>query len=74
MQPESSWSCKPNSNRCTQNYLERVIQKAVEERSVFIANKIVDKILKVSRTWPQNTSEVVTNETENIGLDRDIPN
>ena len=31
-------------------------------------------IQKVSRTSPQIKSKTVTNETENIGVDRDIPN
>ena len=39
-----------------------------------IGNKIVDKIIKVSKTSPQNGSETVTDKTENIGLVREIPN
>ena len=35
-------------------------------------NKIVDKIAKVSRTFPQNISETVTNDAENIEFDREI--
>ena len=35
-------------------------------------NKIVDKIAKVSRTLPQNISETVTNDAENIEFDREI--
>ena len=31
-------------------------------------------IQKVSRTLPQIKSKTVTNEIENIGVDRDIPN
>ena len=38
-----------------------------------IGNKIADKIAKVSRTSPQNSSKTVTNDAENIGSDREIP-
>ena len=38
-----------------------------------ISNKIADKITKVSRTSSQKRSLTVTNETENIELDREIP-
>ena len=38
-----------------------------------ISNKIADKITKVSRTSSQKSSLTVTNETENIELDREIP-
>ena len=38
-----------------------------------IGNKIADKITKVSRTSSQKSSLTVTNETENIELDREIP-
>ena len=31
-----------------------------------IGNKIADKIIKASRTTPQNSSTAVTNEAENI--------
>ena len=37
-----------------------------------IGNKITNKITKLSRTLPQNSSGTVTNETENIGLGREI--
>ena len=50
--------------------LKIVIRKTAEETSDLIGSKIADKIIKVSITSPQNTSETVTNETENIGLDR----
>ena len=50
--------------------LKIVIRKTAEATSDLIGSKIADKIIKVSITSPQNTSETVTNETENIGLDR----
>ena len=37
-----------------------------------IGNKIANKITKMSRNTPQNSSETVTKEAENIGLDREI--
>ena len=40
-----------------------------------VGNKIADKITKVSRkVSSQNSSGIVTNETENNGIDREIPN
>ena len=38
-----------------------------------IDNKIADKVIKVSKTLPHNNSERVTNEEENIGIDRETP-
>ena len=49
--------------------LKIAIQKTVEATSDLIGNKIT----KISRTSLQNSSESVTNETRNIGLDREIP-
>ena len=37
-----------------------------------IGNKIANKITKMSRNTPHNSSETVTKEAENIGLDREI--
>ena len=38
-----------------------------------IGNKIADKIRKVSKTSPQNSLKTVTNETESIEHDKEIP-
>ena len=38
-----------------------------------IGNKTVDKITKVCRTSPQNNSETVAYEIENIEHDKEIP-
>ena len=38
-----------------------------------IGNKIADKMTKVSKTLPNNSSETVTNETENVEQDKEIP-
>ena len=42
------------------------IQKTAEATCDLISNKIADKIIKVSRTSPQNNSKTVTNEAENL--------
>ena len=52
---------------------KRATQKTIEATGDLTGNKIADKITEVSRTSPQNSSEIVTNETENIGLDRKRP-
>ena len=36
-------------------------------------NKITDKITKVSKTSPQNSSKTVESEIENIGFERQRP-
>ena len=51
---------------------KRGIQKIAEATGDLIGNKIADKIIKVSRTSPQNNSETVTNGEENIALDREM--
>ena len=53
--------------------LIKVIQKTVEGTGDLIGNKISEKITKVTRTSPQNSSEIVTNERDYIGFDREIP-
>ena len=53
--------------------LIRVIQKTTEGTGDLIGNKISEKITKVTRTSPQNSSEIVTNERDYIGFDREIP-
>ena len=47
-------------------------QEKIQKTAAKIGNKITDKITKVSKISPQNNSEIVTNEKENIGLDREI--
>ena len=49
------------------------MQKTVEATGDLIDNKISDNITKVSRSSPQNSSEAVKRETENVGFDREIP-
>ena len=45
---------------------KRVIQKMAEATSDLICNKIANTITKVSRNLPQNNSETVTNEYNNL--------
>ena len=52
---------------------KRAIQKTAEAAGDLIGNTITDKITKVPRTSPQNSLGIVTNETENIEVDREIP-
>ena len=50
--------------------LNTTSKKSSSERTGdLIGNKIADKNTKISRTSLQNSSETVTNETENIRLD-----
>ena len=49
------------------------ICKTAEATDNMISNKIVDKITKLSRGLPQNSSKTVKSETENIGFDRERP-
>ena len=48
--------------------LKRAIQKTADATGDLIINKIADKIIKVSRTLPQNSLETVENE-----CDEEIP-
>ena len=52
---------------------KKAIKKAADVTGDLIDNKIFDKDTKVTRMLPQNSSEIVTNETGNIQLDREIP-
>ena len=52
---------------------KKVIQKATEATGELIGNKVTYKIAEVSRNSPQNSLETVKNETENIGLNGEIP-
>ena len=51
---------------------KRAIQKTAEATDDLIGNRIADKITKVSRASPQNSSETVTNEVKNIEHEREI--
>ena len=63
---------KQSATDALETVSKRVIQITAEASGDLIDSKIADKITKVSRTSPQNSSETVTNEAENIGLDREI--
>ena len=49
------------------------MREKAEANGNLIGNITALKIRKASRTLPQNSSETVTNETKNIGLDREMP-
>ena len=53
--------------------LQKSNSKTAEATGDLIGNKIADKITKVSRGSPQNTSETVESETENTWFNREIP-
>ena len=51
----------------------KLLQKErFKKPQILIVNKIADKITKVFKTSSQNNSEIVTNEEENVRLDRKI--
>ena len=52
--------------------LKRAIKKIEEETDDLIGNKCADKIAKVLRKAPLNSSKTVINETKNIGLGIDL--
>ena len=52
--------------------LKRAIKKIEEETDDLIGNKSADKIAKVLRKAPLNSSKTVINETKNIGLGIDL--
>ena len=52
---------------------EKTIQKTVEGTGDLIGNKTAKIITKVLRISPQNSIEMVINETENIDNDKEIP-
>ena len=49
------------------------IRKSAEATGDLIGNRIADETTRVSRTLPKNITRTVINETENIGLDIEIP-
>ena len=53
--------------------LLEIFARTPEATSYLIGNKIDDRITKVSKTTLQNSSKIVPNEEENIGLYREIP-
>ena len=49
---------------------KKFFQKASEEASDLVCNKIADKIIKVSKRSPQSSSDTAESETEKTGFDR----
>ena len=64
---------KQSATDALENTSKKIIQKTEEVNGNLIGNKIADKVTKVSRNSSQNGSGRVANETENIGLDKEIP-
>ena len=50
---------------------KRAFEKTAKLTGDLIDNKVADKITKVLRTLPQNSSKTVTNEIENIEHDKE---
>ena len=50
---------------------KRVIQKTAEATGNLIGNKISNKVTNISKICQQKNSGTLTNEEENIGLDRE---
>ena len=73
MQPETIDHAKQSATDVLNNASKRAIQKTTEATGELTGNKIADKIIKVSKITPQNNSETVERETENIRFDRKIP-
>ena len=51
----------------------KFFSKVTEATSDLIGNEVSGKITKISRSSPQNSSETVESETENIGFDTETP-
>ena len=52
---------------------KRVIQKIGKATDDLIDNKIADKVTKVLKSLPQNSSEAIYSETKNVGFDGKMP-
>ena len=63
---------KQSATEVFQTGSKRAIQKTAETTGDFIGNKTPDKITKVWKTSPQKNCITVTNEEENIGVEREI--
>ena len=63
-----------NAKKSTKDVLKpasKISKKTAEATGDLAGNKIADKITKVQRNLPQNSSETIANETENIEVDRE---
>ena len=52
---------------------KRAIQNTAKGTDDLMGKNIADKIKRASRILLKNSSETVTNEAKNIGIDREIP-
>ena len=64
---------KQSATNALKTASKRAIQETAEATVDLIENKITDNIIGLSRTSPQNSSETIERETENNGVDREIP-
>ena len=64
---------KQSATNALKTASKRAIQETAEAAVDLIENKITDNIIGLSRTSPQNSSETIERETENNGVDREIP-
>ena len=63
---------KQSATDALKNTTIKAIQKMAEATGDLTGAKIADKITKVSKTSPQNSSETIESETENTGFDMEI--
>ena len=63
---------KQSATNIPKTALKRAIQKTAEATGDLTGSTIADKITKVWRSTPQNSSESIENEIENTGFDREI--
>ena len=61
---------KKSATDALKTFSKRVIQKTVEATGDLISNKIANRITKVSKISQQNKSETVTNEHDDMYLQR----
>ena len=64
---------KQSATNALKTASKRAIQETAEAAVDLMENKITDNIIGLSRTSPQNSSETIERETENNGVDREIP-
>ena len=53
--------------------LKTASKRAIQKTGEITGDLIGNKITKMSKTWPKNSSEEIGSETENIWLDKEIP-
>ena len=61
-----------NLKKYSQNLLDHTKQSATDALET-TSNRVAQKTAEATGDWSENSSGTVTNETKNIGLDREIP-